>query len=155
MADQRDHFFYENDRETDKLEGFADDGTVLALASEPALAAIKEILHDFKNISGLGCNLEKSVILPIGFNNTPVPDYFYNSGFRVVSKVTILGATITNNPNDLAKNFDGKVQKITNICNHWSRFRLSLPGRILVAKTFMLSQIGYLGCIIQTTRDQI
>jgi hypothetical protein len=72
-----------------------------------------------------------------------------------VSKVTILGATITNNPNDLAKNFDGKVQKITNICNHWSRFRLSLPGRILVAKTFMLSQIGYLGCIIQPTRDQI
>jgi hypothetical protein len=32
QAHQRDPFFYESNRETDKLEGFADDGTEIGLA---------------------------------------------------------------------------------------------------------------------------
>jgi hypothetical protein len=41
--------------------------------------------------------------------------------------------------------------------NFWKRFNLSLPGRIEVAKTFLYSQINYLGCFlnfnkVQTTR---
>jgi len=38
---------------------------------------------------------------------------------------------------------------------HWERFYLSLPGRISICKTFMLSQIGYLGSIIMPSDAQL
>jgi hypothetical protein len=152
---RRGFFDYESDRETSKLEGFADDGTVIAQATPEAIIAVKEILSDFEIISGLRCNVDKSVILPVGFGNALVPEYIMNCGFPVVEKVSILGVDITNNFDDLTGNFNAKIQKITNVRNFWSRFRLSLPGRVLVAKTFMLSQIGYLGCIIRPTAEQM
>jgi hypothetical protein len=34
------------------------------------------------------------------------------------------------------------------IADFWSKLHLTLPGRITITKTFMLSQIGYLGCIL-------
>jgi hypothetical protein len=37
----------------------------------------------------------------------------------------------------------------------WDRFRLSLPGRINVAKSLLLSQIGYYGSVIPVHDEQI
>ncbi len=37
---------------------------------------------------------------------------------------------------------------MTNIANYWSRFRLSLTGRINIAKTFLYSQMGYTASIL-------
>jgi hypothetical protein len=152
---ERGVFSYESDRETDKLEGFADYGTVLALASPVALRTVKNILDSFQDISGLKCNVNKSVILPVGFNDGILPDYIYQAGFPVVESVTILGAKITKNYAELAENFEEKITKIRNIANFWHRFKLSIQGRILIAKTFMLSQVGYLGCIIRPTQPQL
>jgi hypothetical protein len=96
------------------------------------------------------------MVVPIGFdNNVPVPDFIANSGFKVVNKVTILGTEISNNVEDLQLNFEKIIVKLHAIKNFWSRFKLSLTGRILVAKKFMLSQIGYLGSVISPTNQQI
>jgi hypothetical protein len=46
-------------------------------------------------------------------------------------------------------------QKIVRMIEFWDRFKLSLCGRISICKTFMLSQIGYLGCIITQTAGQL
>jgi exonuclease III len=152
---ERDNLFYESNRETDKLEGFADDGTVIARATPDAIAGIREILFSFEAISGLKCNVNKSVILPIGMGREPVPDFLINGGFPVVENVTILGVKITNNFFDLTNNFADRIESIRKIRNFWSRLRLSLPGRLAVAKTFMLSQLGYLGSLIRPTREQM
>jgi hypothetical protein len=146
---------YENNRCTNKLEGYADDGTVLAKVSDTVFPRIWEILEDFENLSGLRCNIEKSMVLPVGYDNNEIPVQILNSGFRVVQKVNILGAEITNNANDLSQNFEKVIRKVSAIKNYWIRYRLSLAGRITVAKTFMLSQIGYLGAIISPTDQQI
>ena len=37
----------------------------------------------------------------------------------------------------------------------WSKFNLSLPGRINIVKTFMLSQLGYLGSIVSPLPEQL
>jgi len=50
---------------------------------------------------------------------------------------------------------DKTVEKIENIGNFWKRFNLSLPGRINIAKTLMLSQISYLGCFISPHAQQL
>jgi hypothetical protein len=93
--------------------------------------------------------------MPIGHGDRPVPEFLFNSGFQLVDNVTILGVKITPNANDLYQNFESKIEKIINIKNFWSRFKLSLPGRIAIAKTFMLSQIGYLGCILTPKQEQL
>jgi hypothetical protein len=153
LAD-RGQNFYDSNRETDKLEGFADDGTVMAKASPLALQAITQNLELFAGISGLRCNVDKSVILPFGCNGQ-IPAFLHEFGFPVVDSVTILGIKITGNNDDLIQNFDDKLQKVEKLRNFWSRFSLSLQGRVLVAKTFMLSQIGYLGCIINPSPAQL
>jgi hypothetical protein len=150
----RNHFAYESNRETGVVEGFADDGTVMALATPEALGAISETLANFANISGLKCNFDKSMILPVGFNEV-LPEFLTNSGFPIVDSIGILGVKITAEYNDLVSNFDGTIRKITDIKNYWSRFKLSLQGRVLIAKTFMLSQVGYLGCILCPTNEQL
>ena len=47
------------------------------------------------------------------------------------------------------------MSKIRKQANYWKRFSLSLPGRIDVAKTFLYSQINYLGCILPFKKHEI
>jgi hypothetical protein len=87
----RDLFRYEKNKCCDKLEGFADDGTVMAKATPEAFLTIRSILDDFENLSGLRCNINKSAVLPIGYDNGEIPAFFHNAGFPVTDKLTILG----------------------------------------------------------------
>jgi hypothetical protein len=137
-----------------KVEAFADDTTPMGKLSEVAILAIKNILVDFSVISGLKCNIEKSQILIVGATE-PVPDYVTNSGFAVTNKLNILGFDITKNADDLQKNYEKVTEKIRSMVRFWERFRLSLPGRINVAKSLLLSQIGYYGSVIPVHDEQI
>jgi hypothetical protein len=60
----------------------------------------------------------------------------------------LLGVKIDKNLKNLQTNFDRAKVNMQKIVNFWSRFNLSLTGRINVAKCFLLSQVNYLGCII-------
>jgi hypothetical protein len=111
-------------------------------------------LSDFSVISGLKCNIEKSQILIVG-SVAPIPDYVLNSGFAVTDKVNILGFDITKSADDLYKNDDKVTEKIRSLVRFWERFRLSLPGRINVAKSLLLSQIGYYGSVIPVHAEYV
>jgi hypothetical protein len=108
----RDANGYETNRCTDKLEGYADDGTILAKVTEEVFPRIRLILEQFKDLSGLRCNIDKSMVLPIGYENDNVPALIADSGFKVVNRVTILGTEITANTDDLVNNFDKVIQKV-------------------------------------------
>jgi exonuclease III len=137
-----------------KVEGFADDTSVLSLAEKVALDAIKENLLNFEKFSGLRVNFDKCVILVMGCDNV-IPEFITSSGFNVSAKVTILGMEIFADTSLLTKNFDKVLTQLINIRNFWTRFNLSLPGRICVAKTLMLSRLGYLGCILDPDQEQL
>jgi hypothetical protein len=62
---------------------------------------------------------------------------------------------INRNLTSLENHFDDVIIKITRIIEFWERFNLTMCGRINICKTFMLSQIGYLGCIITPKNPQI
>ena len=53
--------------------------------------------------------------------------------------MTILGYIVSNNQNMSEINFNNVVGRIRSQIQLWSKFRLSLPGRITIAKTFLLS----------------
>jgi Reverse transcriptase (RNA-dependent DNA polymerase) len=108
----RDVMHYESNRETDNVEGFADDASLLGTASENSIDCVKTSLCDFAKISGLRCNVEKSSILPVGFRGEMLPDYIVNSGFTIVEEVKILGITITNDYRSLSNNFNVITTKL-------------------------------------------
>jgi exonuclease III len=145
----------ESHRETDKVEGFADDGNVMGQTRRGTLPAIKKILQSFFEISGLKCNFNKCFIMIIG-PEPPAADFnIEESGFTRVDSIKVLGMNIDKDLLLLDRNFDETVIKMRKIVNFWNRFRLTLPGRIAVSKTFLLAQIGYLGCFLQPTDEQI
>jgi hypothetical protein len=48
----------------------------------------------------------------------------------------------------MIENLDPAIEKIKTLARYWDRFKLSLPGRISVAKSLMLSQIGFFATIL-------
>jgi exonuclease III len=137
-----------------KVEGFADDATVLGKADRVALRAIKEILVNFARISGLKANFDKCILVPLGFNNGDIPDFFNESGFTVANSAKILGCEIFNTFNECAENFNMIIAQLIKIRNFWARFNLSLPGRLAVAKSLMLSKVSYIGCFLNPDPEQ-
>jgi hypothetical protein len=104
--------------------------------------------------SGLKANIDKCVLVSLGFDGS-VPEYFFDSGFQIDNKVKILGCTVYNETSKLSKNFDETISQLIKTKNFWARFNLSLPGRIAIAKTLMLSKLSYLGCILNPDPDQL
>ena len=62
---------------------------------------------------------------------------------------------IDSNLEKLLSNFDNVIEKMLKIVKFCSRVKLSLSGRIAVAKTFLLSQISHIGCIIMPSNYQV
>jgi hypothetical protein len=133
-----------------KVFAFADDCTTLVILNRENLIRIKQILTDFEAISGLGCNIEKSFLMPVG----SIPESLNeltDLGFTFATKLTILGAELIGNCENFNSNENKILEKIQKECNKWARFNLSLPGRINIAKTMMYSQLNYLGCFLTVT----
>jgi hypothetical protein len=147
------HLSQEFHWETDKADGFADDNSTATLANFECLEALKKISFDFGKFSGLQCNVDKTTLMQIGSVNQ-LTEETIGLGFASAEEITILGMLINRDLTSLGTYFDGALQKIKLSIEYWDRFRLTLPGRISVCKTFLLSQIGYIGCIIRPTPVQ-
>jgi len=130
-----------------KAFALADDCSLLVDLTTVSLENIISILRDFEVISGLSCNLEKTALMIIGGEDNAGED-IRNLGFEIKSEITLLGAKIKNNGCCYSNNTRVIIDKIRKQANFWKRFNLSLPGRICVAKTFLYSQINYLGCFL-------
>jgi hypothetical protein len=65
-----------------------------------------------------------------------------------VTSLKILGFEVTKNSENLEQNLNKAIDKIKNIIRFWNRFRLSLIGRINMAKTLLISQLNFYVCII-------
>jgi hypothetical protein len=114
-----------------------------------SLSALRDILDDFGRISGLKCNYEKTVIVPIG-DTSVIPENLF--GFVVDSKVKLLGMEITNKLDNIDDIFIDLGERILNLILFWSRFRLTLAGIIAIVKTLLIPQLNYLGCILTPSR---
>jgi hypothetical protein len=146
------HFMLESGGETSRNESLADDNTTLMLLSEENLISLRTVLDDFGNISGLKCNFDKTVVMPIGQVGTVLENY---AGFTVSNSVKLLGMTINNDLDNFDNIFLDIGEKILNIILFWNRFRLSLCGRIAILKTLLIPQINYLGCFLTPDRTII
>jgi hypothetical protein len=106
----------------------------------------------FEGISGLGCNVDKTMLMQVGSDDI-INDDILGLGFDPKNEITILGMKLKNRGKCYESNMDLLIEKLRHQVRFWSRFNLSLPGRINVAKTFMYSQLTYLGCILPINRN--
>ena len=109
---------------------------------------------DFKKLTGLETNYEKTSIITLNypaFSQQIIKDI----GYTPVTQATILGFQVSTVSDMNVLNHDKIILKINKQINFWNKLFLSLPGRICIAKTFMLSQIGYLAALINFSHTQI
>jgi hypothetical protein len=90
-ANENPIFMHESLGETCKNESLADDNTTLMILEDAGLAALRENLDNFGKISGLVCNLDKTVVMPIG-RNTIAPTKLH--GFKCEDKIKLLGIEV-------------------------------------------------------------
>ncbi len=73
------------------------------------------MLTDFKNISGLSSNYEKSFIMRIGDITGVVSQDILDLGFTFTDEIKLLGFTLQNYGDITAANFEGVRTKIDNL----------------------------------------
>ena len=141
-------FMYESNRETGTNESLADDNTTITLLDLESLARVRHILDDFGVISGLRCNYDKSVIMPTYDISDPEKINVETLGFQFKDSITLLGVDINSKLNNIQEISQKIKQKIVSQIAFWERFRLTLPGRITILKTCLISQICYIGSFL-------
>ena len=65
-------------------------------------------------------------------------------GIKVVDSIEVLGVHIDRKLVNLDINWENFFRKMINQSNYWKLFRLSISGRVMIAKTYMISQATYL-----------
>lgn len=123
-----------------KIKQYADDTTLFLQNKEDVDRGII-ILNWFSQFSGLKLNREKTKIMKIGKNNVEK-----DLPFECVQQIKILGVYFNNYT--MAKyieaNWLGKIEKVNNMIKMWSARDLSMLGKVLVIKTFLMSQFSFL-----------
>ena len=124
-----------------KITQLADD-TTLFLRDIGSIQTTIYALLLFYSVSGLKLNNGKTVVLPIGENcHNPHTNLF---GLQWGSnEVLSLGIWFSSNINNLIKkNHDLKLEKFRNILNHWTKFNLTLLGKVTVLKSLALANVN-------------
>ncbi len=73
------------------------------MLSIESIRAVKEILLNFEHISGLACNYDKTVIVPLGNPDPDLIDQIRDLGFSLSDSVKLLGVEINKNLSNIDK----------------------------------------------------
>ena len=139
-----------------KALAYADDIACIIHPDSNSLQRIFDHYDKLTSISGLKLNADKTEIINIGgpseFNVT------YNSKdvhINVQDKIKVNGIILSYD-NDLARklNIDTMLKAVHTQLNSWSKRYLSLLGKIVIFKTFGLSQILYKLSVLEINRSE-
>jgi hypothetical protein len=126
-------------------EAYADDLTIMIKWD---LTYVKEVIKIIKEmVSGLEINVNKTQLMVTGVEidedrQGQIEEEL--EGIKIVKKIELLGIEIPwKLDNNLDRNWEKIENKIVNIANYWRQFNMSIGGRIMVAKTYLLSQVTY------------
>jgi len=103
----------------------------------------------FSEASGLYLNADKTEIVNMKEyrRNDFIRTNIYGKAVNVqtVDQLTICGKTFSVNPNiEYEKNITDKIKKLDKAIEKWKKRNLSVEGKIIVAKTFAMSQVIYM-----------
>ena len=124
-----------------KIKLYADDTTFLLndlIDFREILSKIKE----FSEVSGLYINVTKTVAMKIGTGGEQIHEF---EGILFVNRIKLLGLYFSNYEpaNQMSINWEGRIEKLERNLTLWTRRYLTLFGKVLVLKTFGISQFVY------------
>ena len=122
-----------------KIKQMADD-TTLFLKDKNDMIQAENLFNVFQSFSGLKLNAKKTKALKIGRNLREE-----NLPFLVVDTIKILGIHLQNSKmaRDIEDNWKHRISKVKSLITEWSKRDLSILGKVLVIKAFLLSQFTY------------
>jgi len=132
-----------------KIAGFADDIGMAVNNDENTISNIFKDYKTFSNLSGIELNLDKTEILKMNIDSLHsdfVPQRLTIGGetINTVESLDICGICFSNNANiAYDKNVIDKIIKLEKQLIRWLQRPLSMEGKILIVKTFGLSQLLY------------
>ena len=128
-----------------KVISYADDMSLFLKSSESLKIALKEI-DDFRLFSGLILNRAKSIGMRLGNNEENPRGEEGLKWLDPTENIRILG--IFFNPKKEAslieENWNIKIQSIKSLIINWSKRNMSIWGKCIISKTFLLSKINYI-----------
>ena len=128
-----------------KVLQYADD-TSLILKNEYELKSALEIIEKFGTFSGLRLNRHKSVVLPLGGYVKTETHSSNVKWLKPNEHIKILGVYFSaeNEASKIELNWKSKIQSMSRIVNNYRNRNISLYGKIILCKTFVLSKINYI-----------
>ena len=135
-----------NSAEEQKISQYADDTSLSLLYSEKSLKETLHIFNEFELISGLKMNLDKTEIMRIGAIKHSEEKLLPEVKLKwTKGPIKVLGVFVSaDHKETLEINYNPKLGKIKQILHIWSQRNVSLLGKILLIKTFAISQLVYL-----------
>ena len=134
-----------------KVYAYADDVNAVIKNDRNSLQALFNEYGRLTNSSGLELNADKTEILKKKFNNDKVLEEFnvnyLNCGYKLKTcEVTkINGIFLQQDPNEMLQiNVLKATERMERTFSNWSRRGLSILGKIIIAKTFGISQVIFL-----------
>jgi hypothetical protein len=122
-------------------EAYADDLTLIFKMSEEAVNVILGVMDDFKQLSGLSMNTGKTQLMICGTDEWEIGASI--NGITVVNYINVLGIRIDRKLEELDANWDAAILKMRRFCGFWNSFGLSISGRVMAVKTYIMSQAIY------------
>ena len=146
---------HENDIEITTKSCYADDLTIIFNATHETCALLFNIMREFHALSGLECNFEKTSIMFLGQPNDELIDLINQERIEIVDSINVLGFEFDARLEHINLNIDKSIEKIATHVNFLKNLYLSLPGRVAMCKTYLISQLSYMFSVIIPTPDQI
>ena len=130
-----------------KAAAFADDISVMCKNNQKSVQNVFKEYEKLTKISGLELNADKTEILILNESETKQFCFEYNNiQFKInsVKRIKICGLYYaTDNEDEYNLNVREKIQKLSNKIRAWSHRHLTMEGKVLIVKTFGLSQLIY------------
>jgi hypothetical protein len=74
-------------------------------------------------------------------------------GITIVNKVKVLGIEIDRKLAHLENNWNEAINRMRRLSGYWCNFGMSITGRVMVAKTYLVSQVIYMMGILPLRRE--
>ena len=128
-----------------KVIQYADD-TTLFLKDEEELESALKTIEIFGKFSGLKLNRRKSLVLPFGgfsCRNKSVSNVIWLQSHDVI-KVLGIYFSGEKEASNIDLNWLSKIDNMVRTINTWMKRNISIYGKIILCKTFILSKINYI-----------
>nr|XP_039269731.1 uncharacterized protein LOC120344529 [Styela clava] len=127
----------------DVYNGFADDITLM-LESMASVDSVLKLMELLESGTGQKINRDKCTILLCGSSRSWQINNTYKDIALKREEIKLLGIYIGNSQKSRDKNWSNILANVQKIVNLWKGRNLTIVGRVVVAKSLMLSKLWYM-----------